>query len=58
MHKFTKQEKATQQVDESESEEDARSEAKYLGDSNPVVLERTVWQMLSSMFGSRARNEK
>ena len=40
--KFTKQLKATQPIDENESKEDASSEARDFGDSNPDVLLRTV----------------
>ena len=43
MHLQTKQVKATQPIDENESKKDALSEARDLGDSNPVALERSVW---------------
>lgn len=43
MHSFTKQVKATQPIDENETEEDALSEAKDFGDTSPVARERTVW---------------
>ena len=35
--------KATWPIDENESRKDALSEARDVGDSNPVALERTVW---------------
>ena len=42
MHLFTKQVKATQPIDENESEEDALSEAQEAVGSNSVALEITV----------------
>ena len=47
MYQFTKQGKATQSIEENESEEDALSEARELVNSNPVELEITVQWMLS-----------
>ena len=47
MHYFTKQVKASQPIDENDSEEDALSKARELVDSNPVALEITVQWMLS-----------
>ena len=49
--KFTKQLKATQPIDENESEEDASLEKRDFSDSNPDVLQRTEWRLLSPQFG-------
>ena len=38
-------------------QKDALSETRDFGDSNPVVLERTLWWMISPHFGSQSRNE-